>query len=454
MAASGSAWPIRYSSTSVASAGLIGMATIPAFAMPILAEVGLDGVLAEERDPGARFEPARGQGVGELVGDLVGLAEGDRREPLLAVRARPAGDRDLVGVAPRQAFEHVAEGGPFPAVDRAAASQRRDVDLPNRSTPSLLAECQTPHSIQLDARTGKTKVTSHSHRYPISAACKEAASEQRCTHQVRVQEATEMPIPVGVNVGQGSSCAGCRRGGTSASGRSRTSASTRSGRPRPTARTRSPARLVRRARPSASRLGTGGRADLGPHAGGHGDGRDRRSTTSPAAASSSASARPARRWSRAGTASRTRKPLARTREYVEIIRQVLAREEPVDFQGEHYRAAAAPAAPGSASRSSRSRTRCAPTCRSTSAPRARRTSRWPPRSPTAGCRSSSRPRLDELLPGVPGRGLRPPRRPPQGRRFEVIADGPGRRRRRRRAPRPTASARGSRSTSAAWARAR
>ena len=30
------------------------------------------------------------------------------------------------------------------------------------------------------------------------------------------------------------------------------------------------------------------------------------------------------------------KPLARTREYVEIIRRVLAREEPLDFQGEHY----------------------------------------------------------------------------------------------------------------------
>jgi F420-dependent oxidoreductase-like protein len=32
-----------------------------------------------------------------------------------------------------------------------------------------------------------------------------------------------------------------------------------------------------------------------------------------------------------------RKPLARTREYVEIIRRILAREAPVDFQGEHYK---------------------------------------------------------------------------------------------------------------------
>jgi F420-dependent oxidoreductase-like protein len=32
-----------------------------------------------------------------------------------------------------------------------------------------------------------------------------------------------------------------------------------------------------------------------------------------------------------------RKPLARTREYVEIIRRILAREAPVDFQGQHYK---------------------------------------------------------------------------------------------------------------------
>ena len=31
------------------------------------------------------------------------------------------------------------------------------------------------------------------------------------------------------------------------------------------------------------------------------------------------------------------KPLARTREYIDIVRQVLRREEPVAFEGEHYR---------------------------------------------------------------------------------------------------------------------
>ena len=45
---------------------------------------------------------------------------------------------------------------------------------------------------------------------------------------------------------------------------------------------------------------------------------------------------------------------------------------------------------GSASRCARSRIRCAPTCRSCSARRARRTSSSRPRSPTAGCRSTTR----------------------------------------------------------------
>ena len=59
-------------------------------------------------------------------------------------------------------------------------------------------------------------------------------------------------------------------------------------------------------------------------------------TTSPGAASSSASARRARRWWRAGTASRTRSRWPGRGEYVEIIRKVLAREEPVTYEGEHY----------------------------------------------------------------------------------------------------------------------
>ena len=85
------------------------------------------------------------------------------------------------------------------------------------------------------------------------------------------------------------------------------------------------------------------------------------------------------------------KPLARTREYVYIVRQVLAREAPVD-----QRRPALPAAlsgrhgTGQAAQAHR-RTRCAPTSRSSSGPRARRTSPWRRRSPTAGSRSSSPP---------------------------------------------------------------
>ena len=44
-----------------------------------------------------------------------------------------------------------------------------------------------------------------------------------------------------------------------------------------------------------------------------------------------------------------RRPLARTREYVEIIRQVLAREAPVEFKGDRYQLPN-PTAPASASR--------------------------------------------------------------------------------------------------------
>ncbi len=100
-----------------------------------------------------------------------------------------------------------------------------------------------------------------------------------------------------------------------------------------------PARLVRRGHqpgpPRHRRL-----PDGGPHPGGHGHDRPDAWTTSPRAGSSSASAPRARRWSRAGTASPTRSPLARTREYVDVVRQVLAREEPVQIDGQ-----ALPAAP-------------------------------------------------------------------------------------------------------------
>ena len=55
-------------------------------------------------------------------------------------------------------------------------------------------------------------------------------------------------------------------------------------------------------------------------------------------------------------------PLARTREYVDVVRQVLAREKPVTNDGPHY-PLPYPGGTVSASRSSRSCTRCGRTSR-------------------------------------------------------------------------------------------
>ena len=61
-----------------------------------------------------------------------------------------------------------------------------------------------------------------------------------------------------------------------------------------------------------------------------------RSTTSRAGASCSGSVRPGPQVAEGWYGDDYRKPLARTREYVEIVRQVLAREAPVEFHGERY----------------------------------------------------------------------------------------------------------------------
>ena len=112
---------------------------------------------------------------------------------------------------------------------------------------------------------------------------------------------------------------------------------------------------------------------------------------SPAAASASASASPGPRWPRAGTASRSASRCVKTREYVEIVRAILAPGKPVEFRGEYYQIPyAGPGATGSASRFARSCT-AAPTCRSIWPRSVRRTSPSPPRSRTAGFRCSSPP---------------------------------------------------------------
>ena len=88
------------------------------------------------------------------------------------------------------------------------------------------------------------------------------------------------------------------------------------------------------------------------------------------------------------------RPLERTREYIDIVRKVIARQEPVSYDGKHYQIplTRATRARAWASRCARSCTRTAPRSRSTSAPRDPRTWRWRPRSPTAGTSSSSRQR--------------------------------------------------------------
>ena len=115
------------------------------------------------------------------------------------------------------------------------------------------------------------------------------------------------------------------------------------------------------------------------------------------------------------------KPLARTREYVSIVRQVLAREAPVTNAGPHYplpypggeelgkplKADRPPAA--------------AATSPSSSGPRGPRTWRWRPRSPTAGSRSSSPPSHMGEFSSALEEGFARPGARRSAEDFEVIA---------------------------------
>ncbi len=81
------------------------------------------------------------------------------------------------------------------------------------------------------------------------------------------------------------------------------------------------------------------------------------------------------------------KPLARTREYVDIVKMAIARE-PVSYQGEHY-TLPLPDGPGKALKLGFHPPRVRRS-RSIWPRSARKTWSWPARSPTAGWRSSSR----------------------------------------------------------------
>ena len=117
------------------------------------------------------------------------------------------------------------------------------------------------------------------------------------------------------------------------------------------------------------------------------------------------------------------RPLERTREYVEIIRRIIARDAPVEYRGQHYQMPY-PGGMGLGKPLKSTCTRCARTSRSSSPPRARRTSRSPPRSPTAGCRCSSRRRATSSIAtrSAKGSSARTARRKPED--FEVTANVP------------------------------
>jgi F420-dependent oxidoreductase-like protein len=83
------------------------------------------------------------------------------------------------------------------------------------------------------------------------------------------------------------------------------------------------------------------------------------------------------------------KPLARTREYIDVVRQVWARQAPVVNAGPHYPLPLTGAGTTGVGKSlNLLPTPCVPTSPSFSVQRDPRTSRWPPRSPTVGCPSS------------------------------------------------------------------
>ena len=151
------------------------------------------------------------------------------------------------------------------------------------------------------------------------------------------------------------------------------------------------------------------RADLGPHADVGGDARADARPPLAAVASCSASACPGPQVVEGWYGQPFGKPLARTREYVDIVRQVLAREGPVTNDGPHYPLPydGPTARSGWASRSSRSCTRCAPTCRSCSAPRARRTWRMTAEIADGWLPIYYSPKVADDVQRVARRGLRP-----------------------------------------------
>ena len=229
------------------------------------------------------------------------------------------------------------------------------------------------------------------------------------------------------------------------------SGSTRSGSPRRGARTRSRCSACSPARPSGSALGLRAHADPRAPADGDRDGRRDARRALAAGASGSGSACRARRSPRAGTACRSRAPLRRTREYVEIVRRGARARGRLELRRPGVDAAAAGDGPRQAAEAARQAGAGADPD-------------LPRRDRPEGRRADRRDR--RRLAAVPARPRASPRccwsrcargLEPAGRRSRTSTSPPrraGRGRTRTSTRRATRCARGWRSTSARWARRR
>ena len=119
------------------------------------------------------------------------------------------------------------------------------------------------------------------------------------------------------------------------------------------------------------------------------------------------------------------KPLGRTREYVSIVRAILARQRPLEHAGEHYQIPyRGPGATGPREAAPEHRARARRPADLPRRDRARRTSRSPRRSPTAGYRSSSRPARAGLFQQSLAEGFARAGAPGKRERFDVAPMAP------------------------------
>jgi hypothetical protein len=100
-----------------------------------LDEEGLHRIFAEHGHDVALPQASGRQGMGDAVGGRVGLPVGQAGVGLVGPGAGGTDDGDAFGVAPRQPFDHVADGGPVPAVVGPAVVQAGHVDVGHGRSP-------------------------------------------------------------------------------------------------------------------------------------------------------------------------------------------------------------------------------------------------------------------------------------------------------------------------------